>query len=186
MSEKDGAAAQLDSAQTQYLRKHLKSEQNLGLGIVSGSLGAAIGAALWAVITVVTGWQIGFMAIGIGFLVGYAMRTFGRGIDMLFGIAGGALSLLGCLLGKLLSVCGFISIRENIPFLSTLSQMELSVVVDLMLESFSPMDLLFYGIAVYEGYRLSFRQMTDADQQAILKGPGHAAGLSAPQGRDGR
>ncbi|HET6277780.1 MAG TPA: hypothetical protein VFG08_03260 [Candidatus Polarisedimenticolia bacterium] len=186
MSEKHDAAAQLDGTQSQYVREHLKSEQNLGLGILSGSLGAAIGAALWAVITVVTGWQTGFMAIGIGFLVGYAMRTFGRGVDMPFGIAGGALSLLGCLLGNLLSVCGFISIRENLPFLSVLSQLELSGIVDLMRETFSPMDLLFYGIAVYEGYRLSFRQMTDADLQAILKGPGHAAGLSAPPGRDGR
>ncbi len=182
MSDEHGAATQLDTAQMQYLRDQLKSEQNFGLGLLSGSLGAIIGAALWAVTTVFTGWQIGFMAIGVGFLVGYAIRTFGRGVDTLFGIAGGILSLLGCLLGNLLSVCGFISIQEDRPFFSILAQLDLSLVVDLVIKTFSPMDLLFYGIAVYEGYRLSFRQMSDADLQAMLKGSDHAAGLNAPPG----
>jgi hypothetical protein len=34
------------------------------------------------------------------------------------------------------------------------------MVPELMLEAFSPMDLLFYGIAVYEGYKFFFRQIT--------------------------
>jgi len=29
--------------------------------------------------------------------------------------------------------------------------------------TFHPTDLLFYGIAVYEGYRFSFRRLSDAD-----------------------
>ncbi len=182
MTEQPDVEQQLDPVQLQYLRERLKSEQNIGLGILSGSLGAIIGAALWAVITIATGMQIGFMAIGVGFLVGYAIRTFGRGVDTLFGIAGGILSLLGCLLGNLLSVCGFISIQEDRPFFSILAQLDFSLAIDLVIKTSNPMDLLFYGIAVYEGYRLSFRQMSDADLQAILKGPDHAAGLNAPPG----
>jgi hypothetical protein len=37
-----------------------------------------------------------------------------------------------------------------------------------MAATFSPMDLLFYGIAIYEGYKFSFRQLTDEDMARVL------------------
>lgn len=37
-----------------------------------------------------------------------------------------------------------------------------------MQETFSPMDLLFYAIAIYEGYRLSFREFSDKDLDLML------------------
>jgi hypothetical protein len=36
-----------------------------------------------------------------------------------------------------------------------------------MQATFNPMDLLFYGIGVYEGYRFSFRQVSQADLTKI-------------------
>jgi hypothetical protein len=41
--------------------------------------------------------------------------------------------------------------------------MQPTVAMELLVATFSPMDLLFYGIAVYEGYHLSFRQVTDQE-----------------------
>jgi hypothetical protein len=35
---------------------------------------------------------------------------------------------------------------------------------------FSPMDLVFYAIAVYEGYKLSFRQVTQDELSEMLSG----------------
>jgi hypothetical protein len=32
-----------------------------------------------------------------------------------------------------------------------------------MKDSFSPMELLFYGIAIYEGYNFSFRKITEEE-----------------------
>jgi hypothetical protein len=66
--------------------------------------------------------------------------------------------------------------------LEVLERLEFDLIVEMMFRSFGPMDLVFYGIAVYEGYRLSFQRLSDADLQAMLKGPGHAAGLSVPPG----
>ncbi len=37
-----------------------------------------------------------------------------------------------------------------------------------MVATFSPIDLLFYGIAVYEGYRLSFRELTERDAEELM------------------
>ena len=134
----------------------LNPESNsLPMALLAGGAAAVVGAALWATITVVTNMQIGWMAIGIGFLVGYAVRRFGKGSEPTFQVLGAVLSLLGCLAGNLLMVCVVASRQENIPLLTILTHLHPSVIVDLMVETFSPMDLVFYAIAVYEGFRFS-------------------------------
>jgi hypothetical protein len=135
------------------------TRSNLGLGIAAGLVATLIGAVLWAVITVTTEFQIGFMAIGVGVLVGFAVRRFGNGTAQAFGIAGGALSLLGCVIGNLFTVIGFISNQESMPLtqVAGIVLADPSMTVMLMRESFSAMDILFYAIAVYEGYKLAFR-----------------------------
>jgi len=159
-----------DAAQVQYALDQFRSEQNLSLGIAAGAVAALVGAAVWAVVTVVTGYQIGWLAVGVGFLVGIAIRHVGKGIDPVFGIAGAILALLGCLLGNLLAVCGFIASQESIPFFEVLAQLDSSIVVELMAATFSPMDLLFYGIAVYEGYKLSLRRITQTELEQRISG----------------
>ena len=103
------------------------------------------------------------MAIGVGFLVAYAVRLAGKGIDQIFGVVGAILALVGCLVGNLLAVSDLIAKTEGIPFLDVLAQMDFSLVVEIMVATFEPMDILFYGIAVYFGYRYAFRPVTAED-----------------------
>jgi hypothetical protein len=145
----------------------LRFEQNLALAVLAGGAAALLGACVWAAITFATSFQIGWMAVGVGFLVGYAVRTFGKGIDKSFAIVGAAWSLAGCAVGNLLSVIGVISKQQNIPFFDILEKLNPEIVASLMQATFSPMDLLFYGIAVYEGYRFSLRQITQGDLMKI-------------------
>lgn len=128
--------------------------QNLGVAVLAGLVAAVIGAVLWAVLTVTTGYQIGFMAVGIGFLVGFAVRL-GHGTTKVFGVLGGTLALLGCLLGNFLSWIGFLARNQEVSVFSVLSATDMSL-LSAMIEAFGVMDLVFYGIAVYEGYRFSF------------------------------
>jgi hypothetical protein len=136
----------------------LKANQNLGLGILGGIGGAAIGATLWAVVTALTNFQIGWMAVGVGFLVGYAVRYLGQGVDVHFGIIGAAFSLLGCLAGNLLTVCIVVARQENMPLMDLLSRLTPAAASELLTLTFSPIDLLFYGIAVYEGFRFAIKR----------------------------
>lgn len=159
---------QPDPLRLELARQRLASEQKLGAGIAAGAVAAVGGAALWAAITVFTGYQIGFMAVGIGFLVGWAVRAAGKGVDKTFGIAGAVLALLGCLAGNLLAVVGLVAKQEGIPFFDLLPRLDPNVAIELMKASFSPIDLLFYAIAVYEGYRLSFRRLTAAEAKELL------------------
>ena len=153
----------IDPAQLQHALENLSSEQNLFLGVLAGAVAALGGAALWAVVTITTGYQIGYLAVAVGFLVGFAMRQFGKGTDQVFGVVGAVLALLGCGLGNLFSACAVLSQQEGIPFFDVLSVLDLAIISELMAATFSPVDLLFYGIAIYEGYKLSFRQLTAQD-----------------------
>ena len=135
-----------------------RDNQNLSLGVVGGIAAALVGAIVWAVITVATGYQIGWMAIGVGFLVGYAVKLLGKGVDPVFGYAGAAIALGGCLAGNLLTVVIMAARQESIEIMTLLSRLTPGITVDIMKETFQPMDVLFYGLAVYEAYKISFTQ----------------------------
>ncbi len=152
-----------EALHAQHALELLRSEQNLTSGILGGAIAAVVGASLWAGVTFVTGYQIGWMAVGVGFLAGFGVRLLGKGIDQVFGIAGSLLSLAGCGLGNLLAVCGLVSNQQGLPFFDVLSRLDLEIAEGLMMATFSPMDLLFYGIAMYEGYKFSFRSLTPED-----------------------
>ncbi|MFN9880838.1 MAG: hypothetical protein ACK557_20410 [Planctomycetota bacterium] len=168
----DVEGLEIDAATLHLVQTRLQGEQNLPLAIVGGLVAALVGAAIWAAVTVATGYQIGWMAVGVGFLVGLAVRVLGKGITPIFGVIGAAGALFGCLLGNLLSVCGFFAGNQGVPFLElTLSTLtDPSAIIDLFKATFHPMDLLFYGIAVYQGYQFAFRNVTVEDIKAVQCG----------------
>ena len=153
----------IDEAQLRYALEQLRSEENFPLALIAGAVAAAVGAAAWTAITVVTGYQIGFMAIGVGLLVAFTVRAAGKGMSPKFQIAGAGFALLGCAVGNFLTVCWFIADYEQMPFVDVLTQLDPAAIPDLMISTFSGMDLLFYALAVYEGYRLSLRQVSESD-----------------------
>jgi len=166
----EATGPQPDPAQLLYLRQQLESEQNLPLAVVAGLAASLAGAAAWAAVTVLAGYQIGFMAIGIGFLVGYAVRAAGKGISSVYGVIGAVFSLVGCALGNLLAVTALVARSEGLEFFSLLSQLTPELIMQLMVTTFSPMDVLFYAIALYYGYRLAFRQLGPEELQQMLSG----------------
>lgn len=140
-----------------------RGEQKLIPGVLA-SLGIGVlGAALWGAITLATNFQIGYMAVAIGAGVGITMRMTGKGIDPIFGICGGIVSLFSVLLGNFFSIVGYVAEAESLEFFETLVMLNYKYVPELLMESFSVIDLIFYGIAVYEGYRFSFRKITGED-----------------------
>ena len=69
--------------------------------IVGGLVAALVGAAAWAAIVVMTDYEIGFAAWGIGFLAGFAVVFFARGRKGLpLQVIAVAASIVGILLGK--------------------------------------------------------------------------------------
>ena len=145
-----------------------KQEQNFVLGLLAGLFIGLLGALVWGGITVATNFQIGYMALAIGAAVGFTIRKTGKGIDIKFGIAGAIISLLSCLIGNFFSILGFISNEEAISFIDALLFFDYSQFLTVMSYAFSPIDLLFYGLAGYEGYKFSFRTFTEKDLDELL------------------
>ena len=109
-----GGTAQLGGptdAQVEQLVHDLRAASSLPKGIAVGFVAMIVGAAIWAGITVATNYQIGWMSVGVGLLVGFAVRVGGGGIDNAFGLAGAALALIGCVLGNLLCGCYFVTVE---------------------------------------------------------------------------
>ena len=119
-----------------------------------------VGAALWAAITYFTEYQIGWLAIGVGFLVGLGVSQLGKGIDNVFGIAGGGIALISVVLGNFLASIGFLAQAFEVSYVEMLLGFNYLMTFELMSETFSGIDLLFYGLAVYQAYRSSFRKVT--------------------------
>ncbi len=153
----------------EHAMEKLRKHQDLSYAIFGGSLAAVVGALLWALITVRTEFQIGYMAVGVGLLVGLAVRFFGAGVDKMFGYVGAVLALIGCLLGNLLSQVGFIAEAQSLAYFETLTYLNLELIFLLLQDTFSPIDFLFYGIAVYEGYKFAFRTVTEELQNSLHK-----------------
>lgn len=79
-------------------------DQNTGRAVVAGLLAAVVGGAAWALIVLVTGYEVGYVAWGVGLLVGFAMaRTTGIRSKRL-GMVAATLAVLGLLVGKYLII----------------------------------------------------------------------------------
>ena len=129
--------------------------QNLPMGLLAGGAAAAVGAAAWAGITVLTGYQIGWMAVGVGALVGVAVRAAGKGSTKAFGIVGAALALAGCLVGNLLTGAVVLARHWDVSLAAVFTRLTPDATARLMTAMFSPMDLLFYALAIWQGYKFS-------------------------------
>lgn len=158
----------INEQQAAMLMQTFAEEQNLLMGTVSGLLAALLGAGIWAAVSVATEYQIGWMAVGIGFLVGLAMRYAGKGITPVFGTVSAALSLFGCLVGNIATYTWFIADMEGMSFMEVATQLNLAVVIGLLTSTFAVMDILFYGLAAYFGYKYAFRQVTQADLDRVM------------------
>ena len=133
----------------------LDYDSNLILGLVGGGVAMLISAVLWGVITYVTEFQISWMAIGVGFFVGIAIQKLGKGKTLIYGISGAVLSLFGCLLGNLFFYSGILAREWEVSFFDVLFAFvtQPDFIVEIFTVAFDFRDLLFYGLAIYIGFR---------------------------------
>ena len=128
------------------------------LAAAAGLAAAIAGAVLWAVVTVLTNYEIGIMAVAVGFMVGRSIIFVAKSGNLNYGILGAVLSLFGCLLGNFLSAVGFAAPVFGVSYFQLLTSLDVGLVGALMRDTFGVMDLLFYAIGIYEGFRFASRR----------------------------
>lgn len=133
---------------------------NFPAALAAGLAAAVLGAAIWAAITVTTNTKHGLVAVGIGVLVGFAIRFAGRGAEPKFAFAGAAFALFGCVLGNYLTIVALRANYTDTGYVESLIRLasDPATSAELMRKTFRLMDLLFYAIAVYEGFKFSLRR----------------------------
>ncbi len=149
-----------ESVQLAVLRGRLRAGQRPLLAVIAGAIAAAAGAAGWAAVTVYTGHRAPFLAIGVGALVGLAIRRSGNGVHFIFGVAGATLALGGCLAGNLLAAMSIAGSEQGVGLSGAVRQLDVKQAADLMAASLGRIDLLFYAVALLAGFRLSFRRIS--------------------------
>ena len=162
----DADTAQISSAE---IIERLRMEQKLTRGIAAGLIVGIACAILWGVITVATEYQIGYMAIAVGAGVGFAIRKFGKGVDPILGYWGAGIALLSVFIGNFLSVMWIYAKEFSIGYVEILRLFDYSYLFPVMKESFQPIDVLFYGFALYEGYKLAFTKVADLQDKEQQK-----------------
>ena len=134
--------------------EQLEDQPNLLMGLIAGAIAMLVAAIVWGAITYFADFQIGWMSIGVGFLVGLAIRFFGKGKTITFGIFGAILALIGCVLGNLIFYAGVIAQQEGAPFLDVFFILLLTpaAAIEVFTIAFDFMDILFYALAAYAGF----------------------------------
>ncbi len=129
-------------------------ELNLPLAIGAGLAAAALGAGVWYGLVVVSNSKLGLVAIGVGWLIGRAL-FWGAGNKgaMVLQITGGVLALLAIVAGEYLILNHFVRASlEDFTGWLTLGQF-FELYPQVLAEKGSWfMDVIFYLIAIYEGY----------------------------------
>ena len=126
---------------------------NYALAAVAGVAAAAASAGIWFGIFYYTDTMLGIIAIGVGFLVGFAVKM-GAGNRGAFGlqILGAILALLAIIAGDYLSLNHMVR-QQWEGFEGWLGLQDFIEVYKAFIAD-GPVTLLFYAIAIYEGYIL--------------------------------
>jgi hypothetical protein len=139
--------------------KKLRRYQSFLYALIGGLLVTVASSVGWAFITALTGYQGLFMALGVGLLVGIAVRYFGAGINRIFGILAALLTLAGSLLGYYLSQTGFLEEVQLAGIIKLLDYLSPDLMLNTMRDTFVALDLLFCGLAALLAYFLAIRRI---------------------------
>jgi len=159
---------QVDEAEIARQLFELRTNQRYFAALFAGIFAMLVGAVVWALVAYLTKFEVGYLAIAVGALVGFAVKKAGRGVTPVFGIMGAILAVLGIAIGKVLGVVAFVANAENMRFFEVLSMLDLAVILEVLRQSFHPIDVLFYGLAIYWGFKHSFRHITHAKLRAAM------------------
>ena len=130
------------------------------LAAVAGLVAAVAGGVVWGLIVRWSGYEVGFVAWGIGFVVGTAVVLGARGARGIpYQVAAVVLALLGILIGKYLGFAWTLADaieEEGITGISfpVFSRDTWDAFMEARDEVWSAFDLLWVGLAVITAFRI--------------------------------
>lgn len=153
MSEKRVSMKQSDyDAMIESLNSNSSNVKSILLGLLMG----IIGAVLWGIIVKISGYSLGIVAIGVGYMVSQGFIWGGRSTKMSMGIAAGVIALLSIFLGNIITVLMFLGEYWGLTFADTVANVYLHKLPELVISNMEAMDIVFYFIAISTAFRRSY------------------------------
>lgn len=147
-------------------------EQSLGLALIAGTAVGVVGALVWAAAAVSSGKQIGYLALGIGFVVGFVVRKAGRGTSWLYGVVAALCTAGSCVLGMVLSYAIQVALSES-PTLDAAALERLFGVLftvsftEAIRASLDPVSGVFTLVATYQAFQLGYARPSKDEPVAL-------------------
>lgn len=145
---------------SEVVLKKLRKYQSFPYALIGGLLFTAAAALGCAIFTATTGYRGVYMVLGVGLLIGLAVRYFGAGINWVFGFLAALLTLAGSLLGYYLSQAGVPEEMQLAGIIRVPDYLSPDLMINTMRDTFVPLDLLFYGLTALLGYLLAIRRVS--------------------------
>jgi hypothetical protein len=161
-SEANQAVERVSSQMKQTAAEEELSGGALVPAILGGLLAAIIGGAVWGGIAIFTGYEVGYVALGVGFLCGMGVVMFtggkkGMPLQMIAIVA----SVLGIVIGKYVSffeaVKGVVAEEKGAEAVAEMSMFSMDMVQffgDNLTAMASGMDALWIVLAVYMAWSI--------------------------------
>lgn len=143
------------------VQAELAAEQETGarfpLALAGGAAGALVGAIIWAVIVVATNYEIGYVAVLVGFLAGRGVNLgAGKGRGQSLQIAAAGMAVFGLFIAKYFIFAHFVvsDPRGAELGLSYFSPGLVIVFLENIGSTLSPFDLLWIAFALMTAWRI--------------------------------
>lgn len=126
------------------------ARSNMGLGLVVAVVAALVAGGVYGGIAGAINREIGWAAVGVGFLVGFAAGKVG-GRNPALPVVSAVLSLGAVYFGQLLAI-SIIGAKELNVSVTTLLFEHLDVVQAAWKEELGPLSFLFFGLAAFAAF----------------------------------
>ncbi|MFG2984257.1 hypothetical protein ACGFYQ_23880 [Streptomyces sp. NPDC048258] len=124
---------------------------NFGLGIVAAVVAALVTTGVYGAIIGASGYQIGYAAVGVGALVGFAAGKLG-GPNPVLPVLSAILSLAAIFAGQIFGIAWIAADELGTTTMDVLG-VGVSPLVELWKEASSPMTYLFLAIGGYAAFQ---------------------------------
>jgi hypothetical protein len=134
---------------------------SLVMAILAAGAAAILGGVVWGIIVLVSGYEIGFMATGIGVLTGYAVAKLTRARGVPMQIIAVVAALIGILIGKYVTFYGILRELLTTEYgaevakqVSILSSDVFTFFLENFTEFLSVYDVLWVVLAIIAAWRI--------------------------------
>ena len=133
---------------------------NIAMAAIFGVLASIVSGAAWFLFTVLTGYQIGYVAIGVGFVIGYAViwasgKKRGLSLQILSTVITTATLLISGYLLELYYIRKYLlEHKADFPNYNGQWVFVSPFHPEVLQDMFSPMGLLIWAIGIYFAYSL--------------------------------